>query len=329
MKHGVTRLMFSIAAFAAVLAPFAAPPRAAAAQPPDPHEVAEAAPDARPSDERAFEEVKKLALDTGNESHLWGYLTNNPGSRFAEEARLTIDRIQYAPARGENSPKAYSNFIATFPNNRFREEAGVRAEELMFSPFAEIGTIDSYNNFLESFPGSRFAAVARAAVEDLVFDGVKKANSVIGYAEFLRDYPESARGPEAVRLKEDLEYAAYAAADVEKGYAEFLWANPVNHNRAEAQKRHDELRAVRVKEETDAICAEAKNTGKYNCDYVSYGDGTLLVKIIKLGEVTQGQQLLMGGPGYLEEIERRYRDWKQETIKRLLRILGVMTVTVE
>lgn len=286
-------------------------------------------PDPRPEDEREFDEVKKKALADDDEAALRAYLANRADSRFAEEARWLIDEVQFAPARRENSPRSYAAFIANYPNNRHREEAGIRAEELMFAPFAALGTIEAYSNFVESFPGNRFAPVARAAVEDLALEEVKKANTLIGYAEFLRVYPESPRAPEALELKDALEFAPYRSKDNEEAYAEFLRNNPVNHNRAEAQKRHDELRDARVKDETDKICNEAKNAGKYNCDFVSFADGTLSVRIIKLSEVTQGQQLLMGGPGFAEEIERRYREWKQETIKQLLRILEVVSVTVE
>lgn len=276
-----------------------------------------------------FEARRKKALETGKESILDQYLKDGPGNPFAPRAREAVDDIRFRRCRDENTVKGYAAFIAKYPDSRHVAEASLRTDELIFAPFSRGNSIESYSRFIDDFPENRLIPAAKAAMEDLIFDEVKKADSIIAWAEFLRDHAATERAAEALALKDELEYGPYKKKDAEEGYREFLRGFPVNRNREEARKRMMELRTVRVRRETDAICEEAKMEGSHSCDFVAFEEETLRVKIVRLSGGEQGQQLLMGGPGYAEEALRRYSAWKSETIKRLLRILGVISVTVE
>lgn len=276
-----------------------------------------------------FESMQKKALETGKESLLEKYLKDTPGNRFAARARETIDDIRYRRCRAEGTVRGYTVFIINNPASRHVADAELRVDELLFLSVSRENSIEGYMRFIEAFPKNPFVPSAQAAIEDLIFDEVKQADSIIAWAEFLRDHAGSERAPEALELKDELEYEPYKNRNVEEGYREFLRGFPVNRHRNEAYTRMMALRTARVKRETDAICAEAKMEGSYSCDFVAFEEGTLRVKIVRLSGEEQGQQLLMGGPGYAEEALRRYSAWKNETIKRLLRILSVISVTVE
>ncbi len=331
---------FLIPLFSTALVFYAVCARAEEVMPPLPAEAAQAdatpaeqilpPPPPPPSPEQlAFEALRKKALETGKLELLLQYLREHPDSRFGPLAQSAIDDIQFAPYREQNTVKAYSAFIAKFPGNSNIPLARLRADELVFAPFSAQNSIESYSQFTESFPGNLLVPVADAAIEDLILADVKKANSIIAYAEFIRDHAGSERIAEVQFLKDELEYGPYKKKDTEEGYREFLRGFPVNRNRDAARARMMEQRTIRVRAETEKICGEAKMQGTYDCDFVSFDAGTLTVRIIKLSEVQQGQQLLIGGPGYAEEIQRRFYEWKNETIKRCLRILGVISVTVE
>lgn len=276
-----------------------------------------------------FESMRKKALETGKEGLLNEYLKDSPTNRFAARAREAVDDIRYRRCRAENSLRAYTSFIVNNPASRHAAHAAQRVDDLLFETVSRENNIEGYMHFIETFPNHPLVPAAKAAVEDLIFDEVKQTESIIAWAEFLRDHAGSERIPEALALKDGLEYEPYKKRDVEEGYREFLRGFPVNRHRDVAYGRMMELRATRVRQETDAICAEAINEGSYRCDFVSFEEGTLLVKIVRLSGEEQGQNLLMGGPGYAEEALRRYSAWKNETIKRLLRILSVISVTVE
>lgn len=276
-----------------------------------------------------FETRRKKALETGKESLLGEYLKESSGNRFTDRAREAIDDIRYSRCRSENTIRAYTAYILNNPVGRHRAEAAQRVDDMLFATVARENSIEEYMHFIETFPNHPLVPAAKAAIEDLIFDEVKQTESIIAWAEFLRGHAASERVPEALALKDGLEYEPYKKRDVEVGYREFLRGFPVNRHREEAYSRMMELRTTRVKQETDAICAEAINEGSYRCDFVSFEEGTLLVKIVRLSGEEQGQNLLMGGPGYAEEALRRYSGWKNETIKRLLRILSVISVTVE
>lgn len=294
-----------------------------------PAEIAPQLPEPRQPDEIIFEMVRKKALESGKEGLLDKYLKDSPTNRFGERARAAIDEIHFRRYRAENSLRAYTIFIVNEPDSRYAAEAGQRVDDLLFAPVSRENTIEGYMIFIETFPDHPLVPAAQAAIEDLIFDEVKQADSIIAWAEFLRDHAASERAAEGLAFKDELEYGPFKKRDAEEGYREFIRGFPVNRHRAEAYSRMMVLRTARVKRETDAICAEAKMEGSFNCDFVAFEEGTLRVKIVRLSGEEQGQHLLMGGPGYAEEALRRYSDWKNETIKRLLRILSVISVTVE
>ena len=279
--------------------------------------------------EMIFEALRKKALETGKESLLEQYIRESPGDRFAERARKAVDDIRFHKCRRENTVKGYTSFMANYPDSRHAAEAARRADDLVFAAVSRENSIEGFTRFIEDYPGHPLVPVARAAIEDLIFDEVKKTGSIIAWAEFLREHAGSERAAEAQALKDELEYEPYKKKDTEEGYYDFLRGFPVNRQRGEASSRAMALRAVRVKRETEAICGEAKMEGSYSCDFLAFEEGNLRVKILRISGGEQGQQLLMGGPGYAEEALRRYSVWKNETIKRLLRILGVISVTVE
>ncbi len=312
------------------------PPADAGEPSPEPPQLAEPTmaippplPEPLQPGEIIFESLRKKSLETGKENLMDRYLKDNSSVRFADRARDTIDDIRYRRCRAENTLRAYTAFIANYPDSRHAAEAARRADDLLFDSVSRENSIEGYTLFIEEFPAHPMVPAAAAAIEDLIFDEVKKAESIVAWAEFLRDHAASERAPEALALKDGLEYEPYEKRDAEEGYREFIRGFPVNRHRGEAYSRMMVLRAARVKREADAICAEAKNEGLYSCDFVAFEEGTLRVKIVRLSGEEQGQHLLMGGPGYAEEALRRYSAWKSETIKRLLRILSVISVTVE
>lgn len=295
------------------------PPAVAPSQLPDPLQPGEI----------IFEILRKKALETGKESLLEQYIRESPGDRFAERARKVIDDIRFRKCRRENTVKGYAVFLANYPESRHAAEAARRADDLIFAAVSRENSIESFTRFIEDYPGHPLVPVARAAIEDLIFDEVKKTGSIVAWAEFMRDYAASGRVVEALALKDELEYEPYKKKDAEEGYREFLRGFPLNRHRGDASTRMLALRAARVKRETEAICGEAKMEGSYRCDFIAFDEGNLRVKILRISGGEQGQQLLMGGPGYAEEALRRYSGWKNETIKRMLRILSVISVTVE
>ncbi len=279
--------------------------------------------------EMIFESIRKKALETGKESLLDKYIKDSHGNRFEARALETVDDIRFRRCREKNSIRDYIVFAVKYPQSPHAAEAERRIDDLIFLSVSRENTIEDYTHFIEEFPNHPMVPAAKAAIEDLIFEEVKMTGSIIAWAEFLRDHASSERVPEAEELKDELEYEPYKKRDVEEGYREFLRGFPVNRHREEARQRMMELRTVRVHKETDAICNESKIESSYNCEFVAFDEGTLLVKIGRLTGEEQGQNLLMGGPGYAEEALRRYSIWKNETIKRLLRILGVISVTVE
>lgn len=276
-----------------------------------------------------FESTRKKALATGKESLLDKYIKESPGNRFAARALETVAYIRYRRYLEKNTMRDYAVFIVNYPENPYTAEAARRMDDLLFLSVAHQNSIEDYTHFIEDFPDHPMVRAAEAAIEDLIFDEVKMTGSIIAWAEFLRGHASSERVAEALALKDELEYEPYKKRDAEAEYREFLRGFPVNRHREEARKRMMELRSVRVQRETETICDEAKMEGSYNCGFVAFDEGTLRVKIGRLSGEEQGQHLLMGGPGYAEEALRRYSAWKNETIKRLLRILGVISVTVE
>lgn len=302
---------------------------AGAAEPSPELAVSPQLPDPLEPGEIIFETKRKKAMETGKESLLNEYLKDTPGNRFAARAREAVDDVRYGRCRAENSIRAYTVYIMNNPASRHAADAARRVDDMLFARVSRENSIEEYMLFMESFPNHPLVPAAEAAVEDLIFDEVKRAESIVAWAEFLRGHAASERVPEALALKDGLEYEPYHKRDVEEGYREFLRGFPVNRHRDEAYSRMMVLRTARVKQETEAICAEATNEGSFSCNFVAFDEGTLLVKITRLSGEEQGQHLLMGGPGYAEEALRRYSAWKNDTIKRLLRILSVISVTVE
>lgn len=267
-----------------------------------------------------------------------GYATGN--SKQAElaaqaEKRHQAERQkeedeQFTPFRKRHSAKAYYQFIQTYPANRWVETARLNAEEMELAPFAAKGTVEAYSEFIDKFPRNRFAAVAKAAVEELVFEQVKQANTVIGYAEFMRNYPASPLAPEAAHRRDALEYAPYKAKDTVDALVEFINNFPLSGFQDAALIRIGELDNGKIKSEVERVCAERRhNVSRYDCAFVSYAKGALAVKVLKPAEAEQGQQYLMGGPGYAEELERRFQEWKHDLFGRFREIPGVFTVKEE
>ena len=245
--------------------------------------------------------------------------------KAAELAKEQLEEFRHY--RKKNTVKSYYAFIAKYPHNRWVAEAKLYAEELEFGAYSAHGTTDSYAEFIVKHPRNRFLPTAKAAIEDLAFERVKEANSVVGYAEFLRDYSTSPLAPEAERRKDILEYAPYKEKGTVDALEEFVKSYPLSSFREEALARISEMEQLRVKGETAKICEERKRIGnKYDCEFVSFEPGKLTVIMKKPDETEEGQRYLIGGPGYVEEMERRYTEWKADTFERLLGIPGVASV---
>lgn len=236
-------------------------------------------------------------------------------------------REQFQPYRKKNTAKAYYAFMKKYPKNRWVAEARLYADELEFAPHAAVGTADAYSDFIQRYPDNRFAGTAKAALDDLNFEKVKEADTIIGYAEYMKEYPTSPRLAEARWRRDSLEYAPFKTADTLEALNEFINAYPLSPFREEAEARAAELDSFRVQEETAKICNEYRHTGgKYGCVFVSFETGTLMVAMQRPTEAQEGQKYLMGGPGFVEEMERRYKEWENETLEKLATIHGVTAV---
>ena len=96
---------------------------------------------------------------------------------------------------GSTNPKGYEEYLRRYPNGRYAEQARLRIqkeEEAVWGAVKDSSNPEPYNIYLRLYPNGRYAEQARLRIqqqEKPIWEAIKKSTNPRDYAAFLHKYP--------------------------------------------------------------------------------------------------------------------------------------------
>ena len=154
------------------------------------------------------------------------FMSTYPASEFTQEAKNSIENLDWKNTKQVNTIKAYQDFVRWNPESEFIKKAKYGIEKLEWENAKQVGTIQAYQDFMSTYPESEFTQDAKRSIEKLEWGKAKKVNTIQAYRDFISRHPKGKYIQEALNSVETLEWNNAKQVNTIQAYNDFLSRHP-------------------------------------------------------------------------------------------------------